>query len=131
MIHVAVMGSVERFMGVLIEHFAGKFPVWLAPVQVQLISVGADHITHCQKLQKDWQARGLRVDLDDASETIGNKVRKASKQQVPYIVVIGDKEIASGQLAVRLRGQKDNKEFTVEDFVTYVANKNSVRATEL
>lgn len=131
MIHVAVMGSVERFMGVLIEHFAGKFPVWLAPVQVQLISVGADHIAHCQKLQKDWQTRGLRVELDDASETIGNKVRKASKQHVPYIVVIGDKEIASGNLAVRVRGEKDNKEFSVEDFVTYVVDKNSTRAAEL
>lgn len=131
MIHVAVMGSVERFMGVLIEHFAGKFPVWLAPVQVQLVSVGANHIDHCQKLQKVWQARGLRVELDDASETIGNKIRKASKQQVPYIVVIGDKEIASGNLAVRIRGQKDNKSFTIEQFTAYVADKNTTRVAEL
>jgi threonyl-tRNA synthetase len=131
MIHVAVMGSVERFMGVLIEHFAGKFPVWLAPVQVQLVSVGADHVEYCRQLQRHWQAQGLRVAVDDASETIGNKIRKASKQHIPYSVVIGDKEVAGGQLAVRFRGQKDNQVFSMGDFVTYVSAKNSTRAIEL
>ncbi|EKD79171.1 MAG: Threonyl-tRNA synthetase [uncultured bacterium] len=120
MIHAAIMGSIDRFLSIIIEHFAGAFPAWLAPIQVQLLPVGENHVAHCQQLAGSFTDAGLRIELDDANETIGNKVRKAAQQHVPYIVVVGDKEIAQGQLAVRLRGSKETKLYSVDEFLRYV-----------
>ncbi len=117
MIHVAVMGSVERFMGVLIEHFAGNFPVWLAPDQVELLAVGEKHNQYCLDLAQQFKAAGMRVAVNTDSETLGNKIRKSAKTKVPYLVVIGDKEIESGQLPIRKRGSKDNVMLSTADFI--------------
>lgn len=123
MIHVAVAGSLERFMSILIEHYAGQFPTWLAPVQIKLLPVGEKHITYCYALMAKWKFVGLRVEVDAASETIGNKVRKAGKEHIPYVVVIGDKEIESGLLPIRKRGVKDNMVMSIPDFIAHLQNQ--------
>ncbi|MBU0707171.1 threonine--tRNA ligase [Patescibacteria group bacterium] len=109
MIHIAVAGSIERFLSILIEHYGGAFPVWLSPVQVQIIPVGSDHIKPSEKLSEELRSAGLRVKVDSANETVGNKIRKAIKLKTPYMLVIGDKEAKSTKLHVRARGSKDVK----------------------
>ncbi|MFH1030236.1 MAG: threonine--tRNA ligase [bacterium] len=97
MLHRALFGSFERFIGVLIEHYAGAFPVWLSPVQVKIISVGEKHIEYCQKLADEFRTANIRVEVDSNNETVGNKIRKAREEKIPYVLVIGDKEIASDE----------------------------------
>jgi threonyl-tRNA synthetase len=116
-IHRAIMGSFERFMAFLIEQTAGAFPLWLAPIQVTIISVGSDHIDYCQQLANELKANNIRVEVDDANETVGNKIRKAVHNKIPYIIVIGDKEMESGQLAVRERGNKKINKISRSDFI--------------
>ncbi len=123
MIHRAFMGSVERFIGVLIEHFAGAFPVWLAPVQVQLIPVGSAHNEFCRALEKEFSAHGIRSEINDANETVGNKIRKATSLKVPYMLVIGDKEISSPLLHVRKRGSSEVMEMEKESFLSLVTEE--------
>lgn len=105
MIHRAILGSVERFLGVLIEHFAGAFPLWLSPVQVTIIPVGTRHFASARKLGKLLSQSCIRTEVDEARETVGYKIRKAEKQKVPYMLVIGDKEMSLKTVAVRRRGQ--------------------------
>ncbi|MBI4135903.1 threonine--tRNA ligase [Candidatus Uhrbacteria bacterium] len=120
MIHRAFMGSTERFLGVLIEHFAGAFPVWLAPVQVYIASVGKAHGTAVRKLGKMFTEEGMRVEVDDGDETVGYKVRKAEKQKIPYVLVVGDKEKALKKLTVRVRGQEKQPTMSVNAFIKKV-----------
>ncbi|MDD4289756.1 MAG: threonine--tRNA ligase, partial [Patescibacteria group bacterium] len=131
MIHRAILGSVERFLGVLVEHFAGAFPLWLSPVQVKIISVSESHIEHCKKLADEFKKSGIRVEIDDTSETVGNKIRKSSHEKVPYVLVIGDKEISSPKLSVRVRGEKDLVEIDKEKFMKQMLEKISSRSLEL
>lgn len=128
MIHVAVMGSVERFMGVIIEHFAGNFPTWLAPVQVKLLPISDQHIQFTQTIQEQLKARGVRVELDDASETVGNKIRKAVSEKTPYMVVVGDQEMKTGKLSVRKRGSKETVEYSTAEFMAYVQEQINTKA---
>jgi len=100
-IHRALLGSLERFIGILIEHYAGAFPVWLAPVQLRLIPVGEDHRRAVHDLQQKLD--GLRVEVDERDETVGKRIRDAEVEKVPYVVVYGDKE-SEESLAVRKRG---------------------------
>jgi threonyl-tRNA synthetase len=122
-IHRALLGSLERFMGVIIEHYAGAFPVWLSPVQLKLIAVGQGHIEHCRGLAEEFKALGIRVEVDVADETVGNKIRKAVNEKVPYMLVIGDKEIASPNLMVRDRGSRDTREISKADFIAELTIK--------
>jgi len=122
-IHRALLGSLERFMGVIIEHYAGAFPVWLSPVQVKLISVAETHIPACQKLAAEFKAAGIRVEIDDANETVGNKIRKAVNEKVPYMLVIGDKEVDSPTLAVRDRGAQETRDISKDDFIAEILEK--------
>jgi threonyl-tRNA synthetase len=105
MIHCALMGSVERFLAVYIEHTAGKFPVWLAPEQVRLITVNQDEATVAcaEKVAVDGRELGLRITVDNANESVGKKIRTAEVAKVPYTVVIGEKEIASREVVPRIR----------------------------
>lgn len=128
MIHAAIMGSIDRFLSIVIEHLAGVFPVWLAPVQIAVLSVGVEQTAYCTELATHWQRQDLRVEVDGASETVGRKIRKVSQQHVPYIVVIGSKEIEQHTVSVRLRGQKESRTFTESEFVEYVLNKVQTRA---
>ncbi len=113
MIHRAILGSIERFLGIAIEHYAGAFPTWLAPVQVAVIPVGEKHLRIARKLAKTIGAAGVRVEVDEANETVGYKIRKAEKQKVPYMLVIGDKEAKAKALMVRLRGEKEVKKMAM------------------
>lgn len=131
MIHRAILGSVERFLGVLVEHFAGAFPLWLSPVQVKIISVGESHIDHCKELANEFKKFSIRVEIDDTSETVGNKIRKSSHEKIPYVLVIGDKEINSPKLSVRVRGEKDLVEIEKDKFVKQILEKITSRAISL
>ncbi|MFA6089028.1 MAG: threonine--tRNA ligase [Candidatus Woesearchaeota archaeon] len=116
MIHRAVLGSLERFTGIIVEHFAGKFPLWLSPVQVKLLPIADRHVEYCNTLQKLFSEEKIRVEIDSRSETINKKVRDAQLEQVNYILVIGDKELESNTVNIRTRdnrvvGAKDSKEF--------------------
>ncbi len=111
MIHRALFGSVERFVGVLVEHYAGAFPTWLAPVQTVIVPIADRHNEATEKLAADLRARGVRVEVDDSRETMQSKVRDAEMQKVPYILVVGDKEIENGTVAVRVRGSGGKARF--------------------
>lgn len=120
MLHRALFGSFERFLGLLIEHYAGAFPVWLSPVQVKIVSVAETHIPACEKLAAEFKRAGIRVEIDDANETVGNKIRKAANEKVPYMLVIGDKEANSPTLAVRDRGAMDTREIAKDAFIAEI-----------
>jgi threonyl-tRNA synthetase len=122
LIHRTIMGSFERFMGILIEHYSGAFPVWLSPVQVKILTVSSNHIKFCQRLSKQLNKQNIRAEVDDNNETIGNKIRKAVNEKIPYILVIGDKEIASPTLAVRDRGSRETRSLSKKDFIKEVKN---------
>jgi threonyl-tRNA synthetase len=117
MLHRALFGSFERFIGVLIEHYAGNLPVWISPVQVKILSVGESHIEFCQQLKEKFQAAEIRAEIDDTSETVGNKTRKAVNEKIPYILVVGDKEMQSTKLSVRDRGSRDTHEMEMAEFI--------------
>ncbi len=120
MVHRAILGSLERFLGILIEHYAGAFPLWLSPIQIKIISVGDKHVKYCQKLTAELQENKLRVEADLSDETVGNKMRKAIQEKIPYILVIGDKEIESGLLAVRQRKTKQTQLIEKSKFIKQV-----------
>jgi threonyl-tRNA synthetase len=109
-IHRAVCGSLERFIGILIEHFAGAFPVWLAPVQVVVINIGEEQADVARAYAAELRAKGLRVELDDRNETLNYRVREAELQKVPYMAVIGGREAEAGTAAVRVRGAGKKQE---------------------
>ncbi|PIT89635.1 threonine--tRNA ligase, partial [Candidatus Kuenenbacteria bacterium CG10_big_fil_rev_8_21_14_0_10_36_11] len=117
MLHRALFGSFERFIGLLIEHYAGAFSLWLSPVQVVIISVGENHIEHCRKLANEFKQNEIRAEVWDENETVGNKIRKAAKQKIPYMLVIGDKEMQSDKLQIRKRGEKETTGFDKNEFI--------------
>jgi threonyl-tRNA synthetase len=117
MLHAAIMGSIERYVSILIEHFGGKFPVWLSPVQVKLLPISQDHHEYAQKVEVELLAKGIRVELDDRSETLSAKIRDAQVAQVPYMAVVGDKEIEADSVAVRSRDGGKQEVMTTSDFI--------------
>lgn len=118
MIHAAIMGSIERFFSIMIEHHAGNFPVWVAPVQVHFIPVSNEnHLAGVQEFAHEFEKLGIRVSVDDVDETVGKKIRKATKQKIPYIVVAGDTELGGGEWTVRVRGQEDQVGMSKEQFI--------------
>lgn len=119
-IHRAPLSTHERMIGFLLEHYAGAFPTWLAPVQVAVIPVGKRHVKAAFKLAKMFREEGIRVHLDDVNETVGYKIRKAEKQKAPYMLVIGDKEMGGKKLNVRVRGKKKTVAMTVKKFIEKV-----------
>lgn len=123
MLHRALFGSYERFIGLLIEHYAGAFPVWLSPVQVKIISVGEGHIEYCKRLSEQFFKEEIRVESDISSETVGNKTRKAVAEKIPYILVVGDKEMASEDLEVRDRGSRETRKISKADFIAELQEK--------
>jgi len=117
MIHRALMGSLERFFGVLIEHYAGAFPVWLAPVQAIVMNITDAQNEYATTILEKLKKAGLRARFDDRNEKIGLKIREASLEKVPYILVVGDREKEAGSVAVRARGNKDLGVLKVDDFI--------------
>jgi len=118
MVHRALMGSMERFMGVLIEHYAGAFPIWLAPVQALLIPITDRHLDYAFEVAQDLKAAGIRTEVDDSSNRMSAKIRTAQKQKTPYMLVVGDQEVENGQVAPRLRSGEKLKGMPVADFIT-------------
>jgi threonyl-tRNA synthetase len=111
MIHRALMGSFERFMGILIEHYAGEFPVWLAPVQAAVLPLADRHIDYARDVEAALFAAGLRAEVDDRTESVGRKIREAELRKIPYMLVVGDRE--AEQRAVALRRHKEGDLGTV------------------
>jgi threonyl-tRNA synthetase len=123
MIHAALVGSPERFMGVLIEHYAGAFPTWLAPLQAAIVPVGKEFDKVSQKLAGMLREAGIRVDVYDSKERVGHNIRRAITQKVPYMLVVGDKEKSLKKLTVRVRGQQTEKQMTVKQFIDRVTKE--------
>ena len=107
MLHRAILGSMERFMGTLIEHYAGNFPLWLAPNQITIIPIKPEHVSFAETLKKILIDAKFRVVMDDRNESLSKRIREASVKKVPYQLVIGDKEVQSGQISVRLQNGQD------------------------
>ena len=106
MIHRAILGSLERFMGIMIEHYAGKFPLWLSPVQVKIMNVNDDVLKYANKIKEELEKNNIRVELDDRNESISKKVRDAQNQKINYMITIGEKEVKAKKLAIRTRDGK-------------------------
>ncbi len=123
MLHRVILGAIERFMGVLIEHYGGAFPVWLSPVQAVLLTVTDRHIPYGEDLYRQLMDAGIRVEKDFRNEKLGYKVREAQTQKIPYMLVLGDKEMASGQVAVRQRGGDNLGVLSIPDFIDLVQEK--------
>jgi threonyl-tRNA synthetase len=117
MIHRALLGSLERFFGVLVEHYAGAFPVWLAPVQAAMIPIADRHLDYAKQVAQELKKAGLRVIVDERPERMNAKIRDAQNQKIPYMLVIGDKEQESGQVALRLRNGENPGPIAVADFI--------------
>jgi threonyl-tRNA synthetase len=128
MVHRALLGSMERFLGVLIEHYGGAFPTWLAPVQARVLPVADRHHEYAARVVARLQGEGLRGEADTRNEKIGFKIREAEVQKIPYILVVGDKETAAGTVSVRLRGGQDRGVMPLADFVTTLATENKPQA---
>jgi len=120
MVHRAVLGSLERFVGGLIEHFGGAFPVWLAPEQVRVATIAERHDEGAAGVVAELRAAGLRVGEDFRNEKLGFKVREWNLEKVPYLAVLGDREIEEGVLSLRIRGVKEQQKISVEDFIARV-----------
>jgi len=116
-LHRAIFGSVERFMGTLIEHYAGAFPLWIAPVQMALIPISEAHVPACRSLLERFRTEGFRVHLMDSNETLGKKIREAQTEKIPYALVVGDKEVENGTVTVRRYGEKEQTTLAVGDFL--------------
>lgn len=134
MLHRTVFGSIERFIGILIEHFAGKFPLWLSPVQVKILPISDKFVDYAYEVQKELKKLGVRVNVDARAEKIGFKIREAQLEKVPYMLVIGEKEVENNTLSVRSRDLGDlgsmKKEEVIEKFVKEIEEKKIITAKE-
>ena len=117
MIHRALLGSLERFIGVLIEHYGGAFPLWLSPVQIWVIPINSSHVKYAQEITKELKEQGLRVEIKIESETISKKIRNGEIQKIPYLIVIGDKELKSKKICVRQRGKRNIETISLTKFI--------------
>ncbi len=132
MVHRALFGSVERFFGVLIEHYAGAFPMWLAPVQIGLVPISNEkHLQYAEEVKKKLEAAGLRVELDASNGKMQGKIRDFGLQKVPFILIVGDKEAATDQVSVRVRGKGDEGSVPLVDFITRATTLVKDHAMEL
>jgi len=125
MVHRVILGSIERFIGVLIEHFAGSFPTWLSPVQAVLLTVTDAQIPYAEGLYAQLRNAGVRIQKDFRNEKLGFKIREAQLQKVPYMLIIGDKEVESGTLTPRFRDGKNLEPMSVEDFTSFIAAESA------
>ncbi len=123
MIHRTVLGSMERFLGCLIEHYAGAFPLWLAPTQLIILPVGKQSLSYAQSIEALLKSKSFRVELELNNETLSKRIRDAELKKIPYVVVIGEKEEAHNIIAVRERGTGDLGAFSVQDFIERLQNE--------
>jgi threonyl-tRNA synthetase len=131
MVHRALFGSVERFFGVLIEHYAGAFPFWLAPVQIGLVPISERHVAYAEKVEAELKAARFRVDTDVRNEKMNSKIRDLANHKIPYILVFGDKEEGAGAVSVRTRGKGDQGSMPLADFIAKAKGLVESKSTEL
>jgi len=131
MLHRALLGSTERFISLLIEHYAGAFPLWLSPIQIVIISVGEQHKEYCKKLASEFTEKNIRVEVLDENETVGNKIRKAVMQKIPYVLVIGNKEINSDNFHIRKRDNEEIIEINKQEFFEKIKKLIDEKSLEL
>ena len=117
MIHRVVFGSVERFIGILIENFAGKFPTWLSPVQVRVLPISDKFLDYANEVNRKIREAGIRSEVDDRAEKVGFKIRAATMERVPYMLIVGAKEAESGQVSVRSRFAEDEGSKDLDSFI--------------
>jgi len=122
-IHRAILGSIERFIGILTEHFAGKFPTWLAPVQVKILPISDKFMNYAKLVEEQLNAKNIRVELDDRAEKIGYKIREARNERVPYIMVIGEKEERENTVSLRSRKNGEEGSITLDNFISKVKDE--------
>ncbi len=127
MVHRALMGSLERFFGVLVEHYAGAFPLWLSPVQVSVLTISEKHAEYAEKISAGLMQKGIRAELDADSEKIGNKIRKSTVRKVPYAIVIGDKEMEQSLLSLRKRNGENVGPFTIDELISFLCEEINLR----
>lgn len=128
MIHAAIMGSIERFLSIIIEHFAGDFPLWLAPLQARVIPIADRHRPYAEKILKQLEESGIRADLASEGETLGKSIRQGEMEKIPYLLVVGDKEIETKAVNVRRRHERDTATITLEEFLEKV-NRETEKKT--
>ncbi|AFS77681.1 threonine--tRNA ligase ThrS [Gottschalkia acidurici 9a] len=128
MIHRTILGSMERFIGVLIEHYAGKFPTWLAPVQVDILPISDKFNDYANEVKKQLESKGIRVEMDTRAEKIGYKIREAQIAKTPYMLIIGEKEVENGEVSVRVRDEGDIGSIKVDEFVARVVKEIEEKA---
>jgi len=126
-IHRAISGSLERFMGVMIEHFGGAFPLWLAPVQMQIVPVAEKFNDYAFELKKRFSQQDLRASVDDSSDSFSKKIRNAEMMKVPYILIVGEKEEAASSVSVREFRSKKQYEKSVSDLISQVTSEKKER----
>ena len=123
MLHRVIFGSIERFIGILIEHYAGAFPIWLSPVQVKILPISDKQMDYCKELKEELEEAGIRVELDERNEKIGYKIREAQVQKIPYMLVIGDKEKEAEEITVRSRSKGDLGNMSLDEFLEKIQNQ--------
>jgi threonyl-tRNA synthetase len=128
MVHRALLGSFERFIGILIEHYAGEFPLWLAPVQAIVLPLADRHADYARDVDAALSAAGLRAEVDDRTESVGRKIRDAELRKVPYMLVVGDREAEAGTVAVREHRRGDTGSVPVAELVGQLAERSSHRS---
>lgn len=131
MIHRAPFGSMERFVGILIEHFNGAFPLWLAPVQARMVPIADRHNAYAHEVAQKLRRAGLRVEVDDSSDRMNKKIRNAQLQKIPYMLVVGDKEMEAEAVSVRTRSEEDRGATAVADFIAQVTTQVNTKSMEL
>lgn len=129
MIHAAIMGSIERFLSIAIEHYAGAFPVWLAPEQIRVLPVADRHNAFARSLAEELKKEGMRVETDESAESVGKKIRNAEHAKIPVMLVVGDKEVAGEALTVRRYGHKDQMSIEKGDFVKKILKEITDRSS--
>jgi len=126
-IHRAPLSTHERLIGFLLEHYAGAFPIWLSPVQVQFVPVSEKHVSGTRELENEFKNLKIRTVVDDADETVGKKVKKAVTQKIPYIVVVGDNELNGEDWTIRVRGQEEQLKMSKNDFLEKITKEIAER----
>ncbi|MBD9219044.1 MAG: threonine--tRNA ligase [Clostridiales bacterium] len=127
MIHRVCFGSIERFIGILIEHFAGMFPTWLAPVQVKVLPISEKFVDYAEGIKEQLEERGIRVELDDRDEKIGFKIREARNERVPYMLIVGEKDIEAGKVSVRSRANGEEGQADLSEFIARIEEEIKTR----
>jgi threonyl-tRNA synthetase len=130
MLHRAILGSLERFIGILIENYAGAFPSWLAPVQVKVLNISEKQSDYCKSVTQVLRNKGFRVDSDLRNEKIGFKIREHTLAKVPFLLVVGDREVESREVSVRTRAGEDLGNMNLQDFMTHLAGEIERRGLE-